>query len=476
VKPLSGKDFTMYAVGEPKSAASHMRPPPPAPQEHPLAKHLPSVQGKSTERVALRKQMDSAKGDELKQLQAKHNASFWKEHQALTKAGKIEKADEIAKKLDNYSKKYGISNPLKQSSVSPATKAKAAAMVEKAATEFAPRSTPANAVGKIDSPTEASTLAKAIKANGSPSVEHHPAENKEAASEQQFHSYSVNTPAELAKMKGLLEKGGYNIHETYSGGNADNSKFYGVKVPVGYKVEPAPAKAEEAPKVAAHAEAALGEEFKHVEGFKYQAAGKSHGYTVPESHNKQFKQAAGDYGVKLEGAHEGDHYYYATEGQKAEAPIKTETPKTAPIEAPHHEPIDFNSLHKVGEQKGSNPGGVYEDKSKGETGDHQYYVKSMDEAHSKNELLASKLYALAGSKTLDYVPVKPNGDTHYVATKFEKLDKDNVSKLDATERKASAERVRHARLARQLGQRGHWRRQSGCEERRCEDARRWRRA
>lgn len=106
------------------------------------------------------------------------------------------------------------------------------------------------------------------------------------------------------------------------------------------------------------------------------------------------------------------------------------SPDPMPTLAPKAE-LDMDELKKIGEQKGSNAGGVYQDKS---TSINYYVKKPETKDHVKNELIAAALYKLAGVNTLSYVPVK--GGEH-VATRMETLDKNNVSQLDATQRAAA---------------------------------------
>lgn len=103
--------------------------------------------------------------------------------------------------------------------------------------------------------------------------------------------------------------------------------------------------------------------------------------------------------------------------------------------------LDVSTLTKIGDKKGSNDGGTYQSPS----GD-QYYIKQpASKDHVQNELLAAKLYKLAGANTLEYVPV--SGDEH-VATKLEALDKNNVSQLTPNERMiAQQDLAVHAWLA-----------------------------
>lgn len=173
------------------------------------------------------------------------------------------------------------------------------------------------------------------------------------------------------------------------------------------------------------------------------------------------KEAYEETGLKVRitgfaGDHEGDvsitRYYTAereggdpaTAGEESEGVILTPVAKlkdflnrkrdltiAAQLEA-QQPPLDPAKMKKVGKQMGSNPGGVYED-----TDGKRYYIKQgQTKDHVKNELLAAKLYELAGSPTLNYRPVK--GDGH-VATEMVKLDKDRASKLSPAEIKEAQE-------------------------------------
>lgn len=90
--------------------------------------------------------------------------------------------------------------------------------------------------------------------------------------------------------------------------------------------------------------------------------------------------------------------------------------------------IDTASMRKVGGQMGTNPGGVFQD----ETG-RRFHVKSLESpAHARNEIIAARLYQLAGAPTLAYVAAKqPN----QVATAFIALEKTRVSQLTDAERR-----------------------------------------
>lgn len=91
--------------------------------------------------------------------------------------------------------------------------------------------------------------------------------------------------------------------------------------------------------------------------------------------------------------------------------------------------IDVKSMKKQGGKLGSNEGGVY---SNGE-GEKFYVKKPSSKAHVENEKTAARLYQLAGVNTLDYVDAGPD----HVATKWEKLDKNNISDFTLEEKKAA---------------------------------------
>lgn len=120
------------------------------------------------------------------------------------------------------------------------------------------------------------------------------------------------------------------------------------------------------------------------------------------------------------------HYHVALKGQSVE-PLKKSEPALDPNK------INMSNLTKVSGKKGSNEGGVYDDPN--HPIGKQYYIKQpASPDHVQNELIAAKLYQLAGVKTLKYVPVE--GGNH-VATELEHLDKNNVSQLDPYERDAA---------------------------------------
>jgi hypothetical protein len=90
--------------------------------------------------------------------------------------------------------------------------------------------------------------------------------------------------------------------------------------------------------------------------------------------------------------------------------------------------IDTATMHKVGRQMGSNPAGVYQNES-----GRRFYVKSLESpTHARNEIIAAKLYQLAGAPTLNYVGAR---EPNQVATEFVGLDKKHVSQLSDQERR-----------------------------------------
>jgi hypothetical protein len=104
--------------------------------------------------------------------------------------------------------------------------------------------------------------------------------------------------------------------------------------------------------------------------------------------------------------------------------------KSKPQDAkPKKTSAQTDDLKKVGGKLGSNEGGQYEDAE----GNKYYVKKPKTKDHVANEKAAARLYQLAGVQTLDYVDVGPD----HVATKWDKLDKSNISKM-STEEKAEA--------------------------------------
>ncbi|MGE4280881.1 MAG: hypothetical protein AB7G62_14930 [Magnetospirillum sp.] len=90
--------------------------------------------------------------------------------------------------------------------------------------------------------------------------------------------------------------------------------------------------------------------------------------------------------------------------------------------------LDTRTLRQVGGRLGSTPAGIYED-AQGRC----FYVKTLESAaYARNELIAARLYRLAGAPTLDYLATT---QPHQVATTLIRLDKKRVSQLDETERR-----------------------------------------
>jgi len=90
-----------------------------------------------------------------------------------------------------------------------------------------------------------------------------------------------------------------------------------------------------------------------------------------------------------------------------------------------------SDLKQEGGKLGSNAGGTFTDKS----GQKFYIKKPASKEHVANERAAARLYQLAGVNTLDYHDVE--GGEH-VATKWEKLDKNNIADMTPAERKEAA--------------------------------------
>lgn len=95
-------------------------------------------------------------------------------------------------------------------------------------------------------------------------------------------------------------------------------------------------------------------------------------------------------------------------------------------------PLDTATMHRVGGQLGSNPAGIFQD-----VAGRRYYVKTLESAaHARNEMIAAKLYQLAGAPTLRYVETK---DPCQIATEWLELDKKCIAHLNQRER----EQARH---------------------------------
>ncbi|WP_333877829.1 hypothetical protein [Methylobacter sp.] len=91
-------------------------------------------------------------------------------------------------------------------------------------------------------------------------------------------------------------------------------------------------------------------------------------------------------------------------------------------------PIDTTTMQRVGGQLGTNPAGIFQ----ADNG-QRYYVKTLESpAHARNEMIAVKLYQLAGAPTLTYV----NTNTpDQIATEWVELDKKSIAHLSQSERK-----------------------------------------
>lgn len=90
--------------------------------------------------------------------------------------------------------------------------------------------------------------------------------------------------------------------------------------------------------------------------------------------------------------------------------------------------LDTATLQRVGGQLGTNPAGIFQDDA-----GRRYYVKTLESAaHARNEMIAARLYQLAGAPTLRYVPTQAPDQ---IATEWVALDKKCVAHLSASERK-----------------------------------------
>jgi hypothetical protein len=94
----------------------------------------------------------------------------------------------------------------------------------------------------------------------------------------------------------------------------------------------------------------------------------------------------------------------------------------------HTDVINTHTMQRVGGQRGSNPGGIYQSE-----GGQRYYVKSLESAElARNEYLAASLYQLAGAPTLRYVHTSAPNE---VATELVSLDKKHVAHLSERDRR-----------------------------------------
>jgi len=91
------------------------------------------------------------------------------------------------------------------------------------------------------------------------------------------------------------------------------------------------------------------------------------------------------------------------------------------------EVIDTARLHQVGSRKGSNPAGIFADEQ-----GRRFYVKSLESPeYACNELIAARLYKLAGAPTLKYLRTT---QLNQVATEMVQLDKRCVGQFSPEER------------------------------------------
>jgi hypothetical protein len=94
----------------------------------------------------------------------------------------------------------------------------------------------------------------------------------------------------------------------------------------------------------------------------------------------------------------------------------------------HTPHIDTTTMQRIGGQLGTNPAGIFQDDS-----GRRYYVKTLESSdHARNELIAAKLYRLAGAPTLNYVHTQAPDQ---IATEWVELDKKCVAHLSESERK-----------------------------------------
>ncbi|OAI07077.1 hypothetical protein [Methylomonas methanica] len=90
--------------------------------------------------------------------------------------------------------------------------------------------------------------------------------------------------------------------------------------------------------------------------------------------------------------------------------------------------IDTTVMQRISGQLGTNPAGIFQDGN-----GRRYYVKTLESpAHARNEMIAAKLYQLAGAPTLTYVNTKA---PEQIATEWVELDKKCIAHLSQSERK-----------------------------------------
>jgi hypothetical protein len=136
----------------------------------------------------------------------------------------------------------------------------------------------------------------------------------------------------------------------------------------------------------------------------------------------------------------GHNWIYYPPGQPYDGINGTGLENILPTIAQHETPpkvvishtLNQSDLKKIGPQKGSNPGGTYEDPN-GNT----YYIKQPStNNHSRNEFLAAALFGLAGGNTFTYHQVV-DGDRLNVGTEWQTLSKGKLDEFSSQEREAA---------------------------------------
>jgi hypothetical protein len=117
--------------------------------------------------------------------------------------------------------------------------------------------------------------------------------------------------------------------------------------------------------------------------------------------------------IKVTGIEERDGIKYIT-GDIVETPIEASQNK------------DLTGFTKIGAQKGSNPGGLYQDPATGE----KFYVKFEDAIRVDNEVLASKLYEKTGINAIKVEKGSMDGKTISYSKWEDGATADLLAKLD----------------------------------------------
>lgn len=90
--------------------------------------------------------------------------------------------------------------------------------------------------------------------------------------------------------------------------------------------------------------------------------------------------------------------------------------------------LDTTTMQRVGGQLGTNPAGIFQDDN-----GRRYYVKTLESpAHARNEMIAAKLYQLAGAPILTYLSTNA---PEQIATEWVELDKKSIAHLSQSEHK-----------------------------------------